>query len=219
MAPPIPLRPLGVPLGLCAPGRTPTVKIELFQDLCCPFSAKMQKVICTEVGPELKKLGEKGETRYDGVEFLFQNVAQPWHPQSCVMNEVSLALLQALGNGNEKFWMFSLAVMEKRNVLFEDHQTCHLTRRDLHKVLLEVGKESGVLSDDDCAKIECVLKEVEQKDGFNEVIKLMKFQAKYHRIRGVHVTPTVFINDVEAPDISSGWTKDQWIEKLQSVCQ
>ena len=88
IAPPIPLRLLGVPLGLCAPGRTPTVKIKLFHDLCCPFSAKMQKVICTEVGPELKKLGEKGETRYDSLEPLFQNVAQPWHPQSYVMNEV-----------------------------------------------------------------------------------------------------------------------------------
>ena len=33
----------------------------------------------------------------------------------------------------------------------------------------------------------------------------------------VHVTPTVFLNGVVAPDVSSGWTADQWTEKLTGV--
>jgi hypothetical protein len=31
----------------------------------------------------------------------------------------------------------------------------------------------------------------------------------------VHVTPTVFLNGLEAPDISSGWGLGEWNEKIQ----
>jgi len=54
--------------------------------------------------------------------------------------------------------------------------------------------------------------------GLGEVTKLLKFAVKHHRTRGVHVTPTVYMNSIEAPDVSSGWTAEQWIEKLRSVC-
>ena len=61
------------------------------------------------------------------------------------------------------------------------------------------------------------LTEEEPNMALGETTKLLKFAIKYHRIRGVHVTPTVFVNGIEAPDISSGWTAEQWIEKLKSI--
>ena len=51
----------------------------------------------------------------------------------------------------------------------------------------------------------------------NKTTVQMKFVIKYHRVRSVHVTPTVFLNGVESPDISSGWTVAQWHEKLSSL--
>jgi len=56
------------------------------------------------------------------------------------------------------------------------------------------------------------------KMGLGEVTKLLKFHTKHHRTRGVHVTPTVYMNSIEAPDVSSGWSAEQWVEKLRSVC-
>ena len=35
--------------------------------------------------------------------------------------------------------------------------------------------------------------------------------------RAVHVTPTVFVNGIEAPDISSGWTAEEWRAKLDGL--
>jgi hypothetical protein len=33
----------------------------------------------------------------------------------------------------------------------------------------------------------------------------------------VHVTPTVFINGIEAPDVSSRWSYKEWLEKLRPM--
>jgi hypothetical protein len=45
----------------------------------------------------------------------------------------------------------------------------------------------------------------------------MKWSVKYHRARSVHVTPTVFLNGLEAPDISSSWTAAEWGEKIRGI--
>ena len=45
----------------------------------------------------------------------------------------------------------------------------------------------------------------------------MKWAVKYHRLRSIHVTPTVLVNGIEAPDISSGWTGEQWDEKIAAL--
>ena len=51
----------------------------------------------------------------------------------------------------------------------------------------------------------------------NKTTGQMKFAIKYHRVRSVHVTSTVFLNGVESPDISSGWTAEQWHEKIAAL--
>lgn len=44
-----------------------------------------------------------------------------------------------------------------------------------------------------------------------------KFILRYHRARSIHVTPTVLLNGIEAPDVSSGWTADEWRSKISQV--
>jgi len=62
----------------------PNLVVEVFLDLCCPFSAKMYKVLIDDVMPSLPA--------DSGVDLLIQSVPQPWHPQSTYMHEASLAV-------------------------------------------------------------------------------------------------------------------------------
>ena len=68
----------------------------------------------------------------------------------------------------------------------------------------------------EAAKIMEMLTVGEGNSG-NKTTGQMKFAIKYHRVRSVHVTPTVFLNGVESPDISSGWTAEQWHEKIAAL--
>jgi hypothetical protein len=52
----------------------------------------------------------------------------------------------------------------------------------------------------------------------SKATQLVKWAVKYHRLaRSVHVTPTVFLNGLEAGDVGSGWTVEQWTEKLDNL--
>ena len=53
----------------------------------------------------------------------------------------------------------------------------------------------------------------------NETTQDLKWLVKYHRSQGVHVTPTCFINNIEAGQISSGWELSQWQELLEPRCK
>ena len=72
-----PAEPIGTKLNSGAP-----ITIELFLDLICPFSMKMFCALYD--GDMFAKLDGK-------VCFVFQNVPQPWHPQTVYLHEVSLA--------------------------------------------------------------------------------------------------------------------------------
>lgn len=60
-------------------------RVELFIDLCCPFSKKMFGVVYDQLCPQLEA------ARPGAVQFVVQNVPQPWHPQSSYMHEASFA--------------------------------------------------------------------------------------------------------------------------------
>ncbi|CAD7964309.1 unnamed protein product [Amoebophrya sp. A25] len=216
MPPPIPSRPIGFAAGLCT--GQPVLKIELFQDLCCPFSGKMMKTLVDGVIPEIAERPELAGK----VEFIVQPIVQPWHCQSSVMHETAHAV--ALSLGMDRYWPFLLAILEQRTEKFEDWQTCHLSRVQLHDLCLEVAAASThanriFVKEDDREKVKTLLNLVavgQASAEFQQIQISVKYSAKYHRIRSVHVTPTVFINDTEASDIGSGWTKEQWMEKLMA---
>eukprot|EP00392_Amoebophrya_sp_AT5.2_P001528 g1530.t1 len=215
MPPKIPPAPLGFSAEFAA-GRYPKLKIELFQDLCCPFSAMMMKTLREQVMPTLREKAKTNPARYENtVEFLFQPVSQAWHMQSSVMHETAFAVTFELGKA--KYWDFASAVLEKRYELFCDHQTCHMTRRELHKLILSLGVGKQVLTEEEAERVDKNwLKKFEEEQGPGLVYDAMMAMCKMHRKRGVHVTPTVFMNDVEAADVSSGWTAEQWLEKIEA---
>lgn len=103
MPPPIPPRPMGTLLFGHA---RPSLVIEVFLDLCCPFSKKMFKVLYEEVMPNYT----------DGnVDMLFQNVPQPWHAQSSYMHEVALAVKIV---DESKFYEACQAIFAKQENFF-----------------------------------------------------------------------------------------------------
>ncbi len=51
----------------------------------------------------------------------------------------------------------------------------------------------------------------------NELTQAVKWLVKYHRSYGVHVTPTVFLNNIEAGQVSSSWTLPEWTELLEPL--
>ena len=45
----------------------------------------------------------------------------------------------------------------------------------------------------------------------------LKWSTRYHRVRSVHVTPTVFLNGLETSEISSSFTAAEWQDKINNI--
>ena len=151
-----------------------------------------------------------------GVELVFQNVPQPWHPQSAVMHEVAFAVR----NVDEALFFPASRALFASQELFFDRNSCNKSRTELYKELVRVVSTSCFKDEAEIATFtDAVMKELEFSEGGslntgNSTTASLKFAVKYHRVRGVHVTPTVLLNGVEASDISSGWTAEQWRAKI-----
>ncbi|CAE8620279.1 unnamed protein product [Polarella glacialis] len=210
--PPMP----SVPVGVARPGgQKASVTVELFLDLCCPYSNKMFKTISEHVAPKYE--GEAGlmnicsltqatldmnKESLSQVKFVFHSVAQPWHAQSCYMHEASLAVLDSAGP--QKFWDFAGALFCKQEEFFDD-MVMDKTRNELYSELAKVAEEVGVAPAE-------VLNRLQLKPGNagSAVTQRFKWATKLHRSRGVHVTPTVHLNGLEAGVVGSGWSPEEW---------
>lgn len=178
---------------------SPALEIEIFVDFCCPYS---RKLFDTVYG------GVVGAAPAGQVELILQNVVQCWHPQSAYMHEASLAV-RALDEA--KFFPFA-AKLFSRQVEFFDAHIWDMSRAQIYDALVEIASEF-VDAEALRAKLARTIVEGSLNTG-NAVTLDLKWATKYHRVRGVHVTPTVFLNGVEAPDVSSGWDADQWAAKV-----
>ena len=191
------------PVGVYHLGATkPAVVVETYLDYCCPFSKKMFDVLYAEVMPELKAGGQ--------VDWLLQNVPQPWHPQSAYMHEVALAVKMV---DESKFFAASAAIFAAQAQFFDD-KTADSTRNQIYDELVAVVSTVEGL---DAAAVRRQVAVSGAGNAGSSVTQEVKWSVKYHRARSVHVTPTVFLNGLEAPDISSGWSRAEWTEKLTGV--
>ena len=133
---------------------------------------------------------------------LFQNVPQPWHPQSTWMHEVSLAV-KALDES--KFYAATAAIFAVQEKFF-DSEVEDKSRKQILTELAEIVAPATGL--DASAVLAQVALAGEGNKG-SATTQQIKWAVKYHRCRGIHVTPTVLLNGLEAPDVSSGWTAEQ----------
>ena len=203
MAPPLPSVPAGIKL---TNSFSSGVVVDLFHDVCCPYSKKMFDTVFRSLIPALEK-----ENLIGGIQFLWQSVPQPWHAQSCCMHD---AIMAASILDVEKTPTYILNIFAKQTDFFDD-QAKNLSRVQIYEKLAAIGGESGY----DISSLSALLslENVKGNEGLGNVTQYLKWAVKYHRVRGVHVTPTVFINGIEAPDVSSGWCDTEWLEKLQPM--
>lgn len=197
---PPPPRPLGHRLG----GATATIEIEAFLDFCCPFSAKHWNRFVLEVLPLFKERG---------VNYKHYNVVQPWHAQSSYMHEAALAVEAVDAN---KYASFATALFAAQGQFFDD-VTWDKSRAQIYAELAELAASSvGVDAAAVSAKLARKVVEGSHNTG-NAVTDTLKFYTKFHRQRGMHVTPTVMVNGVVDDSISSGWTLEQWTAYLDGM--
>merc|ERR1712060_753140 len=94
---------------------------------------------------------------------------------------------------------------------FQDVDTWNKSRAQIYKELCALVSEVG----GDALAVRELL--AMKEGGCNEMTQHIKWSVKFHRCRGIHVTPTVHVNGLEAGIVSSGWTADQWNAFLEPL--
>ncbi|KAG8461438.1 hypothetical protein KFE25_001042 [Diacronema lutheri] len=196
--PPLPSRPLGSAFGGGGPS---TPLVELFLDLACPFSAKQLRAVYPAAQP--------GGALHGKARFVMEHVIQPWHAQSEVLHAVAFAVRAR--KGVDAALSYCLAVLDAYES-FTDAAVAGETR-------LETAARAAALAETSVGMPAAeLLPLVTPGRAENAPIhQLEKWTVRQHRARGVHVTPTVFVHGVEAPQVSSSWTVEQWLAMLDEL--
>lgn len=175
------------------------IVLEVFWDLCCPFSAKSFRTFTKELVPWL-------EEEHKGMaQVIFRQQVQAWHPQATMMHEAALAVEAVNG---AKFWDYCAALFDEQEAFFDP--ACEdLSRKECYARLADIATNVGVSK-------EAVLEKLKiTGNGGNAVTPLIKYFIKYTRLTGVHVSPTVLIGGLVDNAPSSSWTLDQWKRHLK----
>jgi hypothetical protein len=211
------LRPNPVKLGLLYdPGFNTVfaenaVELEVFVDFACPFSKKIFDMLTGVVLPFYKNQAGAGGCK---LKINFMQTPQPWHPQSGLMHEAVLA--SWLLGGKQCYQRAYEVLMEKRD-RFTDVETFDKTRRQIYADLAKLLASSGVpLEEKEIIRILSLDLSNGQKNSGTQACQALKWYVKYHRLHGMHVTPTCTINGTEA-NTSSGWTLEQWQGLLDPI--
>lgn len=184
-----------------------THTLELYLDYCCPFSAKIFRVLQNTVTPLIKANPQWSQS----LAVIFRQQVQPWHPSSTLTHEAALAVLRL---NPEKFWEFSARLFDEQKSFF-DINVVNETRNDTYKRLAKIAAAVGV----DEAKVYELLvipEKAESPDALNVgngVTNDLKVVTKMNRLIGVHVTPTGVFDGV-VQDIGSAWGEKEWTEWL-----
>ena len=195
-------------------GETPGVPpqphtLEVFLDYTCPFSAKQFHTLYHVVAPLIR-----AEPRWASrLQLVFRQQVQPWHPSSTLVHEAAVAVLQA---APEKFWAFSDALFQNQKDYFDVNVVAE-PRNQTYRRLARLAAESVGVDEDDIYR-RLAIPDKPADDGSlnvgNAVTNDLKVLIKIARLLSVHVSPTVIFDGVVASDISSSWTKEQWLEWL-----
>ncbi|MEO9228486.1 MAG: thioredoxin domain-containing protein [Devosia sp.] len=170
-------------------GRGATV-FEVFLEPTCPYSART-------VGKLDELLAAMGEDR---ITLKIRLHSQPWHMFSGVIVRCIVAAA-TLPKGKEAAKAVLAAVVANREKFeFEHHATG--TNRDAtpNDIIRRIEGYSG-------------LKLLEAFDR-PDLDKAIRWECRYARQNGIHVSPSFMINGIVQPDMSSGDTVTDWASRL-----
>ncbi|KAL4912195.1 thioredoxin-like protein [Aspergillus aurantiobrunneus] len=180
--------------------------LEIYLDYVCPFSAKLFKTFYTAARPIII---ERYQSR---LQVIFRQHIQPWHPSSTLTHEAGAAILKV---APEKFWEFSATLFEHQQEFF-DVNVVNETRNQTYERLAKIGESIGVNKNEflELLTVAEIPDERGQLNTGNKVTNDIKLMVKAGRVVGVHVSPTVYFNGIEEPEISSSFTAAQWEQWL-----
>ncbi|KAH9482325.1 hypothetical protein JR316_0004423 [Psilocybe cubensis] len=174
--------------------------IDVFLDYVCPYSAKM----AFKIDKILKPLIERGGPYEGKVQVIYRFQVQPWHAMSTLTNEAGLAALRV---SPENFWAFSLNLYKHQEEYF-DIPTQDLTTRQVRDNLAKLAAE--VLPADKVEAFKDLLAFKGSPNGGNAVTDDLKYNIKFSRQNGVHVSPTVLWDGLYQSKIESSWEDRDW---------
>lgn len=190
-----------------------THSVNLYLDYNCPFSAKLFTKLHKQVIPELNK---KHPSRF---QFIFVNVVQPWHVNSNLLHEFSLAVakLTTGDDSNQKFWQLSQVLFDNKEH-FYDTANINLNRNEIYEQIYSVVAPHYDLPEKKAVLelLQIPTDATEPSNGGNGVTNDLKYFTKYHRKAGIHVTPTVSVDGVVDDLILSGSEPDELVSKFES---
>ena len=199
-----PLMPTQAGFALIA--SRPAVQIEMFVDLVCPFSMKMYNTVYNDVLPKLA-----GKT---DLNIVVNQVPQPWHPQGTYVHEAAFAVKAAAPDAYPAYLSAVYKAFESGK--FKDDDTIDKSRKQIYAELLDLlATGDDTLKAVDVAAVTKLLTLQGEGNAGTPMTQHIKWACKYHRSRGVHVTPTVHVNGLEAGIVSSGWTGEQWLKFIE----
>eukprot|EP00511_Aplanochytrium_stocchinoi_P007901 CAMPEP_0204847044 /NCGR_PEP_ID=MMETSP1347-20130617/2444_1 /ASSEMBLY_ACC=CAM_ASM_000690 /TAXON_ID=215587 /ORGANISM="Aplanochytrium stocchinoi, Strain GSBS06" /LENGTH=204 /DNA_ID=CAMNT_0051987847 /DNA_START=28 /DNA_END=639 /DNA_ORIENTATION=- len=177
-----------------------SVQIELFLDYVCPFSSKMFLTL-EKIWPKL--------TSDKDASFVFHQIPQTWHPQGSYCHEAAL-VVRELGTVSQYFDFSKLLFTDQKK--YFDDATWNKSRAQIYDELSALAEKVGIEKEDFLCNLRPnkSLKDTGFLNYGNAITNELKFAVKFHRKRGVHVSPTVFLNGIEATQVSSGWAEAQW---------
>ena len=175
--------------------------VELYLDLVCPFSARLWSTVVVQ-----NNLPEKYKSQ---IEFIFRHQVQPWHTQSVLVHTVVAAVAREQPS---RLFDAITGLFKRQRELFDEHVEEKTQVEIYQKILSILNEETQIQLDINLFRT----KKTESNAG-NSLTTDLKYHIKYARKHAVHVSPTVFIDGLEDPEISSQWTVDQWNTLLDKL--
>ncbi|ORY90197.1 hypothetical protein BCR35DRAFT_299771 [Leucosporidium creatinivorum] len=190
--------------------RSSSHTLELYLDLICPFSEKQLVGVKKTILP----LIEQGKL---DLKVVIRQVPQPWHASSTLVHEAALgvAAVLAAGAGDNfnapevasGFQQFYFELSEGQSA-FYDEPTANETPNQTRERLADIAAKYV----DRAAFLKAV--SVGKGNGGTPVTTDLKLAIKYARQNSIHVTPTVALNGLVEPSISSSFSAEDWIKFL-----
>lgn len=170
-------------------GRGPRT-VEAFLEPTCPFSAR--------AFPKLfELLAAAGEDR---VTLKLRLLSQPWHMFSGVITRAILAA-STTEDGREAARRVMAAVYADRDAYeFTRHATGPNMDATPNDILARIEAASGVA--------------VAGPFAYPDLDREVRWHTRYARQNGAHVTPTLMIDGILRPEISSGDPVEKWLVAL-----
>jgi hypothetical protein len=170
-------------------GHGPT-EFEVFLEPTCPYSGRT-------FGKLDQLLGEAGEDR---ITLSIRLHSQPWHMFSPVVMRCVIAAATLPGGRESARAVLAAVYANREEFEFEHHAIGPNRDASPNDLIRRIEGYSGL----------------QLIDAFDrpDLDKAVRWQSRYARQNGIHVSPSFMIDGIVQPDMSSGDTVAEWIARL-----